>query len=111
MRDSSARCSHSEISDTSTIAPVTTRAPAQRLIFRSSNFASFRVLLAFKLGLQSLRRIGMKFATTTIGLDLSLRRLIDLRCAECTGRALLQLLEDLLFFLREARRSRGIGEG
>jgi hypothetical protein len=76
---------HLKISDATSVAPVTSRSPAEGLILGSTDLPSLGVRLALEFGLQSLRRIGVQLATFAVGLDLTLRGLVDLRCAECTS--------------------------
>lgn len=99
-----------EVGHAATVAPISRRAPSQRLILGSTNFTSLGVLLALELGLQALRRIRMKLLATAVHLDLGLRGLVDLRCAESTSRAALKVFEYFLFFLWEARGSRALCE-
>lgn len=75
----------SKIGDATTIAPITACAPSERLVLRSAYFAGLWVLLALELRLQSLRRIGVKFATTAVRLNPGLWGLVDLRSTECAS--------------------------
>jgi hypothetical protein len=94
-----------EVGHSATVAPISGRAPSQRLILGATNFTSLGVLFALELGLQALWRIRMELLATAVDLDFGLRGLVDLRCAKSASRAALKFFEDLLFLLREARRS------
>ena len=121
----------SEVRDSSIIAPIAFHLPpSYRLILWSTSFSSPRISIAFKFWGCTSSNMGMQFVAfldvcfqaagvrlSTLrgrilrsGLLLRLRRLIDLgwlpRRGKGSCRLFLQLLKNLLVFLRQARRGR-----
>lgn len=106
-----------EIRNTATITPIALRTPTQRIILRPTNLTRLRILVAFEFRPRANWRIGMEFFALLILLELrlrlrglGLRRLVDSRGAEGPCGSLLEVLEDLLFFFRQARRRRHSSE-